>query len=213
METTDIKKPNMWDVKPLNEDGTRVEILSYFCNNGDTGSPELLDTEIGECSAPIFISNIDGINETEQEIPALSEFGKPPITKKIKFGNKLYAKFYTNEHHFNNQLLVYDYEYITPEKPMQENNYKKLCDGLYGTLKHFNGAYEKDIPEDARQEYMEKVKEFDTEESKKKWLTGFVTPMLKYESMRPDIKKIVDDYMSKNPQYVCARIYRDYKEI
>lgn len=211
METTDIKKPNMWDVKPLNEDGTKVEILSYFCNNGDIGSPELLHSEIGECSAPIFLCDID--DETESEIRCLSELGEPEITKKIKFENKLHAIFYTNKHHFNQNVSAYDYEHIIPEKPMQENNYKKFCDGLYETLKHFNGAYEKDFPEDARQGYMEKVKKFDTEESKKKWLTGFVTTMLKFEAMRPAIKKIVDDYMAQNPQYICARIYRDYKEI
>jgi hypothetical protein len=202
-----MKKHNSTELIPLNEDGTKVKIMYYHL---DGSKKELLNETEEQCSLPQFICKFDGFGTIE--IPQISlgdGDDKYQQTKKLEFGKKLFATFFTSEDHFSRNMSPYDYEIVTPTKPIKENDYVGLYNDIYSRMKLWNGDTAKDIPEEHRPHFLKQIERFQNDKSKQDFLCGYVMTMLKFELIRPKVKSFIDEYLQQNPQYKYVRIFND----
>jgi hypothetical protein len=178
--------------EPLNAYKTKVK-LTYFLNN------EFVEEAEAECSLPQVICDFDGFNEIEENI---GDGGPRTIT----FSKKLFATFYTNKDHFYNNREPYDYENLTSENPMKENNYAGLFEDIYTRMKFMVGDTVKDVPQEHQGEFLKQIEKYNNPDEKQKFLRIYVNTLLKYEEIRPKVKSFIDEYLKQNPQYKFIRI-------
>jgi hypothetical protein len=179
---------NHWSITPLDKDKTRFEIKHYQTKNGEglPKSENLLCITEEECTPAMFVRNLNS--------------------------HRLYAVFYTGVHIYRHQCTAYDSALVTPSEPFQEDGYGKLYDSIYLRLQHFGGDLLKNYKDDdekGKQEYLAYCEQFKSDSAKKDFLIKVVYKMLSFELVRPRIKKLVDDYLKKNPQYKYVRIFSD----
>jgi len=152
-----------WEFVPINNDGTKLKLMYYF-----DGEEPIYEKDI-ECSLPQFICDFD----------------EKPTDNKIFYNEHnmgLYAVFFTDKLHFASEQSAYDFEFVSPEQPIESIGYKDLYDFIHIRIE----SYKED----------------------KEGFVNLIRELLKYEDKRHIIKSFIDEYTKNNPKFIYVRIYK-----
>lgn len=127
------------------------------------------------------------------------------------YGEKMYAQFFAKKDNFI--VAPDDYEYMLPKKPFKKNNYAGLYDDIFDRMKMRTIEYAESLPKRGnemkkyRLEMIDFMKELQSPECKESFLKKIAIPFLRFEEIRPIVKKFIDNYLKKHPQFKYIRIF------